>query len=270
MNFRKHAAKYHRKTPGEKADVIHNYNRDLQGLDTAAVQRHATHVAAWIAYAPHGYIPYRNELMLLKRFIERLGSGLPPTRLEEVLPDAQAVLQSIPALRVDDAWRHAESMLQQGLQQFRCCRKPQDNVAKRCSKGDDEEVESDAIVAGKRKLSADLVLVSDDELTIEGSEVQPQDVEEAQLQDVTDLAADATSLALLSPDSQPSQLFRAVNQWGFLKESQRLDRIKMAEAATRPSHKGFNQRKLAEAVQTAVAALGAPRRKASADASIAE
>ena len=142
-------------------------------------------------------------------------------------------------------------------------------MAKRCSKGDDEEVESDVIVAGKRKPSADLVLVSDGELTIEDSEVQPQDVEEAQLQDVEDMAADATSPALLLPHSQPATLPHH-QPVGFLEESQRLDRIKIAEAATRPSHKGFNQRDLAEAVQTAVAALAAPRRKASADASIAE
>ena len=266
----KHAARYHRKTPGERADVIHNYASDLPGLDTLAMKKHAAHVAAWIAYAPVGYIPYRNELQLLQMFVERLGAGLLPTRLKEVLPTAQAVLQSIPAQQVSDAWRQRESMLQQSLQRFRCCRKPRDNVAERRSNGNNEEVESDMIVAGKRTLPTDLFLVSDDELTLD-SEVQPKDVDEPRLHDVEDTAADETSLALLSPDSnQPSQLFRTINKWGFLDESQRLYHIKIAEAATRPSHEGFNLRDLAEAVQTAVAALAAPRRKASADASITE
>ena len=79
--LQKHAARYHRKTPSQKAVVIRNYSK-LRGFDAAAVNKHAAQVAAWVACAPHGYIPYRNELMLLKRFIERLSAGLPPTRLD--------------------------------------------------------------------------------------------------------------------------------------------------------------------------------------------
>ena len=224
------------------------------------MKKHAAHVAAWIAYAPRGCIPYRNELQLLQMYIERLGAGLLPTRLKEVLPAAQAVLQSIPAQQVSDAWRQRESMLQQSLQKFPCCRKQRDQVAQRRSKGNDEEGKSDVVVAAKMQLSSDLVLVSDGELALEDSEVQPQDVE--------DMAADAACLSL--PSNQHSQLARAINEWGFLDESQKIARLKIAEAATRSSHKGFHQRELAEAIQTAVAALAAPRRKASADASIDE
>ena len=268
--LRKHTARYHRKAQKQKLAVVRKYCREVHEFDTAAVRKHAAHVAAWIAYAPSGRIPDLGELTLFQKFIERLGAGQLPSRLKEVLPDAQAILQSIQAHQVGEAWRQAESKLQQSLQKFRCCRKPKDKVARRRRKSNDEEGKSDMVVAAKRKLSPDLALVSDDEPTLD-SDVQLQDIEEPRLQDVEDMAADATSLALLSPDlNQSAQLFRTINQWGFLDDSQRLDRIKIAEAATRPSHMGFNQRELAEAVHTAVAALAAPRRKASADTSIAE
>ena len=255
-----HAAKYQRRSHKQKAVVRRKYSKAVQGFGTAAVRKYAAHVAAWIAYGPRGGIPDLRELVLLRKFVERLGTGLLPGRLKDVLPDAHAAVQSSRAHQVSEAWHEAESRLQQSLQRFRCCRTHNDKVANRGSHCNDVEVESaDTAVAGKRTLCADVVLVSDDELTAD-SEAEPQDIEET--------CVDAESSS--PPSNQHLKLFRKINEWGLLDESQRLLRLKKAEAATRASHEDLNEAELAEIVQTAVAALSPPRRRASADASASE
>ena len=259
--LRKHATRYHRKSHSLKADVIRNYDRDLQGFDTPAVRQHAAHVAAWIAYGPRGQIPDLRELKLLQKFVERLGAGLLPSRLKDVLPDAQAALQSSRAHHFSEAWHEAEGKLQQSFQKLRCCRTPKDKVAKTGSNREDVDVESaDMTLAGKRKHCADVALVSDDELTIADSEAEPHEIGK------TFVDAEFAS----PPSNQHLQLFRKINEWGLLDESQRLARLKEAETVTRRWRTGLDEAELAEIVQTAVAALSAPRRRASADASADE
>ena len=248
-----HAAKYHRRSHTQKAVVIRKYSRAVQGSGTVAVRQYAAHVAAWIAYGPPGRIPDLRELKLLQKFVGKLGTGLLPSRLKDVLPDAQAAMQCIQAEQVSEAWHEAESKLQQSLQRFRCCRTPKNNVAKRGSARNDVDLESHAMVAAKRKFSADVMLASDDELT-------PLDA--AELQDVEKPAAESSSPA----PNQHLQLFQKINEWGFLDESQRLERLKKVEEAMRPSPNGLDEAELANAVQTAVAALSAPRRRVSSDA----
>ena len=258
--LREHAARYHRKSHNLKAAVIRKYSRKLQGFDTAAVRKHAAHVAAWIAYRLRDPIPDLRELKLLQKFVKRLGTGILPSRLKEVLPNAQAVLQSMQAHQVSEAWHEAESKLQQGLQKFRCCRAPKDKVGKRGRNSKDVEVESHVTTAAERKFSAHQILVSHDDLTVADSEAEPQDIEKP--------GVDAESSS--PPPKQHLQLFNKINEWGFLDDSQRLERLKKAEAAMRPSSTGLDEAALANAVQTAVAALSAPRRRASVDASANE
>ena len=257
--LRDHAARYHRKA--DKVAVIRRYSKKIQGFDRPAVRKYAAHVAAWIAYGPRGRIPDLRELKLLQKFVGKLGTGLLPSRLKEVLPDAQAAVHSSRAHQVSEVWDEAERRLRQSLQKFRCCRTLKDTVTKTgSSRKDLEEASADIRVARKRKFCADVAFVSDDELAIADLEAEPQDIEK------TGVNAKSSS----PPSHQHLQLFQKINEWGFLDESQRLERLKEAEAATRPLHKGLNAADLAEIVQTAVAALSAPRRRASADASAGE
>ncbi|CAE7494218.1 unnamed protein product [Symbiodinium natans] len=212
---------------------ISRYSQRADQFDKAAVRKHAAHVAAWIAYGPKGWLPDINELQLLKKFIDRMRGGLLPSRLMEVLPETLAALQrAVATWQASEIWKQAEQELQKSLLKFRCCRRPADDAA------------SGAAVA------QDVVAVSDVECThsggfqLDGGEVIQVD------------SGDEADQSSAQASSQHLQLVSKMNEWGFLDSAQRLERLRQAEEAARR----LSQAQLAEVVNTAAAALAAPRR----------
>ena len=57
-------------------------------------------------------------------------------------------------------------------------------------------------------------------------------------------------------------LFRKMNEWGFLDNAQKLERLQQAEEASRHSRRSLSQEELADVLSTAAACLAAPRRHA--------
>ena len=259
QRLREHAARYHR--VAHKSIVIQKYSSEVQESDTAAVRQYAAHVAAWIAYAPSGRRPKLAELRLLQQFMDRLGAGLLPSRLQEVLIDTQALLQSTRGHQASKARRQAESHLQQSFRKFRCCRHTDKAAVTESRRNIAKKEGSDVQYGAKRSLCEDAVPVPGDALAVADSDAQPWDVES--------FSQEATSLSA-PPSNQHLRLFQKINEWGFLDESQRLERLKAAAAATRLSRNSLNQTELADVVQTAAAALSAPHRKASAKVCDAE
>ena len=124
--LRGHAAKYH--GLAHKSVVIATYSAKAEEFDRADMCRHAAHVASWIAYGPEGRIPKKAELQLLEKFLGRLGGGRLPSRLREVLPDAQEALRALPPGGLTEAWQEAAQQLRRSLQKLRCCRQPEDKA----------------------------------------------------------------------------------------------------------------------------------------------
>ena len=116
----RHAAKYH--GCGNKAHVIRRYSDASNTFGQAATRQHAAHVAAWIAYGPAGLLPDISELQLLGKLVDKMGSGLLPSRLNGVLPHVLAVTCSSEFTSTGEAWTAARDELQGKLRKFRCCR----------------------------------------------------------------------------------------------------------------------------------------------------
>lgn len=215
--------------------MISKYSHEAERFDKAAMRKHAAHVAAWIAYGPQGRIPDIDELQLLQKFIEKLGAGLLPARLREVLPDVQAVLRRVPVGEASEAWQETEQQLRRSFQKFRCCRQPANKAAVR------PNGQAGAAAAGP--------VLPDDGLAFEG--VLPEEVE---------LFVKEGDPGSAGKSSQHLQLFRKINEWGFLDSAQRTDRLKQAEEAAK--HRNASAAELVEVVHVATAALSAPRRQA--------
>ena len=203
------------------------------------MRKHAAHVAAWIAYGPEGRIPEVAELELLKKFIDKVGAGLLPSRLNEVLPDAQAVLRMVSTGQAGEGWTQAERKLRESLQKFRCCRGLADKAGAKPAA--EENVE-------------EIVMVSD--LDVVETGLQP---EEAILLQVDEDDDDPESSGA---SKQHLQLVSKINEWGFLDDGQRVERLQQAEEAARRRRKNVSQEELTEVINTAAAALAAPRRRA--------
>eukprot|EP00439_Symbiodinium_sp_Y106_P023210 s6180_g2.t2 len=214
--------------------LISKYSHEADRFDKAAMRKHAAHVAAWIAYGPPGRIPDIDELQLLQKFIDKLGAGMLPARLREVLPDVQTVLRRIPVGEASEAWQGTEQQLRLSFQKFRCCRQPANKAAVR--------------PAGQAGPAADPFL-PDGALAVEG--VLP---EENKIFVEEDDQGSAGTL------SQHLQLFRKINEWCFLDSAQRTQRLQQAEEAAK--HRNASAAELVEVVHVAAAALSAPRRQA--------
>ena len=213
---------------------IGKYSSEADRSDTASVRKHAAHVAAWIAYGPKGRIPEVDELQLLQKFLTKVGGGLLPARLREVLPDAQCRLQSVPKSRTSVAWQQAGYALEARLQKFRCCQTTGETALRGTTNSTNATAKDLIPVAADVVAKAWLPVVSGASVTV---------------------AKDST---LRASTSQNLELFHKMNQWGLMDHAQRLQRLKQAEAAARSA----SQADLVEVVNLAAAALSSPRRLA--------
>ena len=251
QRLRRHAGKYHRLA--HKSTVISKYSAKADDFGKADLRKHAAHVAAWIAYGPKGRTPETDVLKLLRKFMGQLGGGPLPARLREVLPDVQEALRSVPqpSARVDEGWTRAAHELRRSLQKFRCCRGP---VEKTCTARVSKEGARDTVVV------SDMSDMSDNDLA---------DAQHDHAFDATDArdAGDGNAIIQVEADAAPPahdqhlQLFSKINEWGFLDEAQRLERLEQVEAMAKRPRRSLDQAELAEAINVVVAALSPPRRQ---------
>ena len=222
----RHAAKFHSKR--ERQHVVRKYFTALCSFDKAAAQQHAAHVAGWLAYGPEDYSPNEAELRLLSKFLDRLGTGVLPARLQQVLPDVLRVLQSPGVPRADETWAQAADALRRKLKKFRCCRQvPED---------------------GRRPVA-------------EKSTAQPmdQDVSEEDQQSVP-RGPQPTETPLHPAPCGLQRLFRKKAEWTNMQTTERAECLLLAEAVV--FSKEVVQGRLSEVLHQVAAALAPPRQAA--------
>ena len=154
-----------------------------------------------------------------------MDGGPLPSRLSEVLADMEVVLQS-----ADGAWNEAATGLRKSLRKLR----------RRC-------IES----------VADTVMVGTEDAIAE-AELQAEQDEVVQVGEADDSASPGTS----DQADQHLMLFRKMNEWGFLDDAQKMERLQQAEEAARRPRRSLSQEELTDVVNMAAACLAAPRRKA--------
>ncbi|CAE7319105.1 unnamed protein product [Symbiodinium sp. CCMP2456] len=209
--------------------MISRYSQKADNVDQSALRRLAAPVASWIAYCPRGRIPTVAEFRLLTKFMDKMDGELLPSRLNDVLRDMQAVLRSLPR-PADVAWAKAETRLQTSYRKLR----------RRC-----------------RETAAGTVTVARHE-DIVAAELTAEQDEALQVRD-TDDSRSARASAL---SDQHLTLFRKINEWSFLDNAQKLERLQQAEVASRRSRRSLGQEELADVLNMAAACLAGPRRHA--------
>eukprot|EP00439_Symbiodinium_sp_Y106_P076853 s1733_g15.t3 len=225
-----HARLYHRRKT-DKPAAISTYWEKADYCDQSDLRRLAAPVASWIAYGPQGRIPRVEEFQLLTKFLDKMDGGLLPSRLRAVLSEMLTVLQSF-ARPDDEAWNKAEKRLQKSYRKLRR-----------------RSTESET--------GAGVVAMDDD---IVEAELRAEDVA-LQIPEAED---SGTPWPCTSDQPQSDQhliLFRKMNEWGFLDNAQKLERLQQAEEASRRS-RSLGQAELADVLSTAAACLAAPRRHA--------
>ena len=213
---------------------ISRYSKKADHFDQAALRRHAAPVASWIAYGPKGRVPEVKELNLLKQLMDKMDGSRLPSRLQGVLSDMQAAIQSLPGRPANEAWTQAERQLQKSLRKLH----------RRCNKS----VEHLGAVA------------TDDDFADAEVEAELHEVVHAAC--VTGKTAPAASICASARSDQHLTLFRKMNEWGFLSDAEKLERLKQAEQAARCPWWNLSQAGLTEIVILAAACLAAPRRDA--------
>ncbi|OLQ13390.1 hypothetical protein AK812_SmicGene2588 [Symbiodinium microadriaticum] len=212
------------------SDRMDKYSQKADYSDQFALRRYAAPVASWIAYGPKGRAPQVKELKLLKKFMDKMDGEPLPSRLAHVLADMRAVLQCLPARPADGSWNEAEKELQKSFRKLR----------RRCN----ESVAETAMV-GTDGGSAEAELKAEQEEVVQACEAH-------------DLTSPGTSVR----SDQHSTLFRKMNEWAFLDDAQKLERLQQAEEAARRPRRSLSQDHLADVVTMAAACLAAPRRQA--------
>ncbi|CAE7452212.1 CCR4-1 [Symbiodinium microadriaticum] len=225
--LRRHACVYHQHK--HKPVVISKYSQKADCFDQADLRRHAAHVASWVSYGEPGRIPTMDEFKLLKKYFDKMDGGRLPRRLKDVLSDMQSVLKSLPK-PANEAWNKAERQLQKSLRKLH-------------QRGNEPVAD------------AKVVASHDDMALAELNSEQDDFVQEA---GVDDSASPGTSAIA----DQHLRLFRKRNEWSFLDDSQKLERLKQAEQAARRPRSSLGQAELTDIINTAAACLAAPHRQA--------
>ncbi|CAE7431237.1 unnamed protein product [Symbiodinium sp. CCMP2592] len=226
--LRIHARLYHRRKT-DKPAAISTYWEKADCADQSDLRRLAAPVASWIAFGPAGRIPTVEELQLVTKFMNKIDGGLLPSRLSDVLCEMKRRLQSLPR-QADEAWNGAEKRLQKSYRKLH----------RRC-----RESETDTVV-----VAADA--------EIAGAELRAEQDVALQVRDTDDSGSPSAS----AQSDQHLMLFRKMNEWGFLDNAQKLERLQQAEEASRHSRRSLSQEELADVLSTAAACLAAPRRHA--------
>ncbi|CAE7748108.1 unnamed protein product [Symbiodinium sp. CCMP2456] len=227
--LRRHAAKFHGRSRRQRQHVVRKYLQALRGFDKAAAQQHAAHVAGWLAYGPKDYSPKEAELWLLSKFLDRLGKGVLPGRLQQALPDVLVKLQSLRGGPwADQAWAQAADALAKKLKKFRCCRR--------------EPEEGPRPVAGSQKAPKEC---ADQNADRDGFE---EDMEPA-----------ARGVQAMEAPPHPEsgglqRLFRKKAEWVNMQQSERAECLLRAEAVEL-SQQGIAQGKLTKILYQVAAAL---------------
>ncbi|CAE7469988.1 unnamed protein product, partial [Symbiodinium sp. CCMP2456] len=228
--LRRHAARFHSKR--QRKHVVRKYFKALRSFDTAAAQQHAAHVAGWLAYGPEDYSPNEAELRLLSKFLDRLGTGVLPARLQQVLPDVLRVLQSPGVSRAEETWAQAADALTRKLRKFRCCRQgPAD---------------------GRRP-------VNEIRSSAEKSTVQPMDQDVSKGDQQPAARGTQPTQALLPAPCGLQQLFRKKAEWTNMHSTERAECLLRAEAVVF-SEQDIVQGRLSEVLHQVAAALAPPRK----------
>ena len=217
--------------------MVRRYVKAADSFGKAAARQHAAHVAAWLAYGPPGYTPSTEELQLLTTLLNKFGNGLLPSRLQKVLPAAQAAMKQFAAAASLDgeggqAWEQAFNALKKRLRKFQCCRK-------------NEQWPSDHD-EGVRNASQ------------EALQAMP--------------SRPATQATLAAPSPQHAglqQLFRKVNEWTNMEGTDRAECLRHAEVVA-AARKAITPAKLTEVLCQVAAALSPPRKSTIVQADPAE
>ena len=232
--LRRHAAKFHGRSRRQRQHVVQKYLTALRGFDRAAAQQHAAHVAGWLAYGPKEYSPKESELRLLSKFLDRLGKGVLPCRLQGALPEVLVKLQSVRGGEgADQAWAQAADALRKKLKKFHCCRR--------------EPEDGPRPVAPIQEAPKERAVRDADRKNIEG-ELEPA----ARGVQATEAPPHPESCGL-------QRLFRKKAEWANMQQSERAECLLRAEAVGF-SHEGIEQGKLTKILYQVAAALAPPRR----------
>ena len=232
--LRRHAAKFHGRSRRQRQHVVQKYLTALRSFDRVAAQQHAAHVAGWLAYGPKEYSPKESELRLLSKFLDRLGKGVLPCRLQEALPEVLVKLQSVRGGEgADQAWAQAADALRKKLKKFHCCRR--------------EPEDGPRPVAPIQEAPKERAVRDADRKNIEG-ELEPA----ARGVQATEDPSHPESCGL-------QRLFRKKAEWANMQQSERAECLLRAEAVGF-SHEGIEQGKLTKILYQVAAALAPPRR----------
>ena len=209
---------------------ISRYSKKADHFDQAALRRHAAPVASWIAYGPKGRVPEVKELNLLKQLMDKMDGSRLPSRLQGVLSDMQAAIQSLPGRPANEAWTQAERQLQKSLRKLhRRCNKSVEHLGAVAT--------DDGVATGKLQVKLH-----------EGVHACE--------------ASQSASLGMSASSDQHLTLFKKMNEWSFLDEAKKLERLQQAENVARRPRRSLSQADLTDVVILAAACLAAPRKQA--------
>ena len=193
------------------------------------------HVAAWLVYAPRGYVPGITVMDLLRRFLLKVGDGRHlSTAQQSILRKVQSVLER--ATAADPAWEQMHRKVVHELELFRQC--DAEHLAAPVTKDVDvAEAESNQMLKSKSFPKCSL------------KPSKPSSIDSEAGHEVGDSR------------QTPRHLFSKMNEWTNMVNEERLACLEKLELA-RKSGRMANQAKLADVLYTVAAALSPPRKSA--------
>lgn len=215
--------------------LLEAMERAKSNLEGRRARIWVAHVAAWLVYAPRGYVPGITVMDLLRRFLLKVGDGRHlSTAQQSILPKVQSVLER--ATAADPAWEQMHRKVVHELELFRQC--DAEHLTAPVTKDVDvAEAESNQMLKSKSFRKCSL------------KPSKPSSIDSEAGHEVGDSR------------QTPRQLFNKMNEWTNMVNEERLACIEKLELA-RKSGRMANQAKLAEVLYTVAAALSPPRKSA--------
>ena len=239
------AKKFHGKS--QKRIVLQRFAEKARSCSKRRLRRYAFHVASWFACAPPHYIPGPLEMELLLDYLFKLGGGQLPGRLQKVLPQTLASLESMQL--PGSALEEMRERLRKTLYRFRCCRsraevdldseaQEESEVERReeDEEGYEEEHagrEASAESCEVRAVEAVRLEETEEEVLANGCEDCDRLLHSAfskeQARQTTFLASE---FAAMPEDSAPPHLFRKMNDWSNMVNREKLAFLKKLQLAS--------------------------------------